>query len=101
MIPDDWRDLDNPRGMLRAVRDRAAGRPGFARLLRLFACAAARVVWLYVPDGPCRRAVDTPQRFADGEARADEPADPRPAPERQAGLPPPAPPAAAPARPPA
>src|SRR5438552_2156237 len=86
MIPDNWRDLDNPRGMLRAVRDRAAGRAGFTRLLRLFAYAAARVVWLYVPDGVCRRAVEVAERFADGHATADELADARRVAERQAVL---------------
>jgi hypothetical protein len=86
MIPAYWRHLDNPRGMLRVVRERVAGRPEFARLLRLFGCAAARVVWLYVPDGACRRAVEVAERFADGEATADELAEARRAAERQAVL---------------
>ena len=79
-----WPQFDNPRGMLQCVRGVTQGRPEFDRLLRLFACAAARVVWIYVPGGACRRAVEVAEAFADGTATADALDPARAAAERQA-----------------
>jgi hypothetical protein len=79
-------NADNPRGILRAVRELTLGRPTFDRLLRLFACAAARAVWIYVPDDACRRAVEVAERFADGSATAAELELARAAAERRAVL---------------
>jgi hypothetical protein len=59
-----WPQFDNPRGMLLTVRGVTQGRPEFDRLLRLFACAAARVVWLHVPNGAARKAVEVAEDFA-------------------------------------
>lgn len=79
-----WPPFDNPRGMLHAVRGVTQNRPEFDRLLRLFACAAARVVWLYVPSGACRKAVEAAEDFADGAVAADSLDSARTAAERQA-----------------
>ena len=79
-----WPQFDNPRGMLQSVRGVTQGRPEFDRLLRLFACAAARVVWIYVPSGACRRAVEAAEAFADGTATADALDHARTAAEKQA-----------------
>ena len=79
-----WPQFDNPRGMLQCVRGVTQGRPEFDRLLRLFACAAARVVWIYVPGGACRRAVEVAEAFADAQATADALDHARTAAEKQA-----------------
>jgi hypothetical protein len=75
MSSHDWRRYDNPRNMLEVVQRLTHERPEFDRLLRLFACAAARTVKLYIPggdDGPSRRAIAVAERFADGEVSAAE-----------------------------
>ncbi len=42
------------------------------RKLRLFKCAAVRLVWDVLPDDTLRRAVDTCERFMEGMATAEE-----------------------------
>ena len=81
-----WPQFDNPRGMILAVRGVTQGRPEFDRLLRLFACAAARTVWLYTPAGACRKAVEVAEDFADGLATAAALESARTAAEKQAVL---------------
>jgi hypothetical protein len=40
------------------------------RKRRLWAAACCRLVWHLVPEGPCRQAVETAERFADGQVSA-------------------------------
>jgi hypothetical protein len=42
------------------------------RKLRLFACACGRCVWHLLRDGVSRQAVETAERYADGQACAEE-----------------------------
>lgn len=41
---------------------------GGRRRSRLFGCAWCRVIWEKIPDGPCRPAVETAERYAAGQA---------------------------------
>jgi len=41
---------------------------GGQRKSRLYGCACCRVIWGRIPEGPCRLAVETAERYAVGEA---------------------------------
>src|SRR5262245_38904818 len=68
--------------LLEAARERATDRQ-----LRLFACACARSVLGFVPEGPCRDTLEVALRFADGRATPAELADARAAAIPVAGRP--------------
>jgi hypothetical protein len=38
------------------------------RKLRLYGCACCRWIWHLIPEGPCRQAVETAERYAEGQA---------------------------------
>ena len=67
MTESEWRACEDPGVLLEAARGRATDRQ-----LRLFACACCRSVWGFVPEGPCRDAVEVALRFADGLASAEQ-----------------------------
>src|SRR4051812_42588250 len=67
MTDSEWWGAEEPGPLLDAAAGRATDRQ-----LRLFACACARSVWGFVPEGLCRDAVEVALRFADGRATADE-----------------------------
>src|SRR5262245_15654742 len=62
-----WRDGADPAAILDAIKGSAD-----PRRLRLFACACCRQVWARLRDVRARRAVEAAERFADGEATAEE-----------------------------
>jgi len=62
MTEAEWLATTDTRQMLGFVR----GRPGLGRKRRLFAVAASRRVWEWIPDD-CRPAVDLAERMADGQ----------------------------------
>ena len=45
---------------------------GGRRKFRLFGCACCRRVWDLIPPGPCRRAVEAAERYAEGHATKEE-----------------------------
>jgi hypothetical protein len=63
---EEWFGSD-PLSMLWFLRGKVSDRK-----LRLFACAGCRRIWRLIPDGPCRIAVETCERFVDGHADEDE-----------------------------
>jgi hypothetical protein len=63
MTETDWTTSAKPIPMLRFLRDRASDRK-----LRLFAVACCRRIRDLLPDDRCRSALETAERFADGEA---------------------------------
>jgi hypothetical protein len=69
-----WLKCSNPVRMLAYLGSIPAYRPGrpTSRKLRLFACAAVRMVWAQLTDGSCRMAVEVAEQFADGLVGADE-----------------------------
>lgn len=67
MTASEWSASADPRPMLESVRGLASDRQ-----LRLFACACCRGAWEFVPPGPCREAVQSALRYADGLATLDE-----------------------------
>jgi hypothetical protein len=63
MTEGEWLTGSDPQQMLAHLSGK-----GLDRKLRLFACACVRAVWEQVEDPCCRLAVDSAERFADGEA---------------------------------
>src|SRR5262245_44754127 len=59
----EWLICADPRPMLAFLRDR-----GSDRKLRLFICACCRALWDHLTDARSRQAVETAERFADGQA---------------------------------
>jgi hypothetical protein len=68
MTEAEWLKCEDPLRMLRSARRKKGCRTG-ERVWRLLACAAARRLWEGLND-PCRRTVETAERFADGRATA-------------------------------
>lgn len=66
MTESEWLTCNDPYEMLTWLRGRAS-----ARKLRLFACGGCRLSWGSLPEGS-RTAVETSERFADGEATWNE-----------------------------
>lgn len=62
-----WRDCAKPEEMLWHV-----GAKQNDRVLRLFACACCRIVWPLIPTVTGRNAVVVSERFAEGQATAEE-----------------------------
>jgi hypothetical protein len=58
------RDLLSPLCYEKKVHRTKAGQ----RKLRLYGCASCRRIWPLIPEGPCRRTVETAERYADGRA---------------------------------
>jgi hypothetical protein len=67
MTEAEWLACERPGPMLEFLRGRASDRQ-----LRLFACACCRAVWGFIPEGPCRDAVEVALRYADGLATPQE-----------------------------
>lgn len=63
----EWLACERPEPMLEFLRERASDRQ-----LRLFACACCRSVYGFIPEGPCRQAIEVSLRFAEGLATVDE-----------------------------
>jgi hypothetical protein len=63
----EWLYCADPDSMLELL-----GAGASDRKRRLFAVACCRRIWHLIPDGPCRRAVQVSERFADGELLRDE-----------------------------
>jgi hypothetical protein len=68
MTEAQWLACDDPHDMLQFLRGRAG-----ERKLRLFAVACCRRVWVEIPPGVARRAVEEAERAADGPAHFGEP----------------------------
>jgi hypothetical protein len=70
----EWLGNSDQGPMLRLVRKRLNAPTGAAagRRLRLFACACVRRVWGLIDEGDGRRAVEVAERYADGQATAEE-----------------------------
>jgi hypothetical protein len=67
MTEQEWQTANAPDALLLHLTAAASDRK-----LRLFACACCRRMWELLPEGASRRAVETSERFADGEIGADE-----------------------------
>lgn len=67
MTEGEWLACIDPARMLRFLRDKASDRK-----LRLFAVACCRTVPGCLDTEACRAAVETAERFADGQASAEE-----------------------------
>jgi hypothetical protein len=63
----EWLTCTNPAPMLAHLGNRASGRK-----LRLYACAWGYALWDRLPDERSRQAVNLAERFADGQATAEE-----------------------------
>jgi hypothetical protein len=62
----EWVNEHRPRFLVEYLRQRRSVRSD--RKLRLFAVACARQLWPLLNDGRCRRAIETAERVADGNA---------------------------------
>jgi hypothetical protein len=62
-----WQTCRNPEAMLNYLTDKAS-----PRKLRLYAVGCCRRIWNHLRDDRCRHAVETAQRFADGQAAAED-----------------------------
>jgi hypothetical protein len=67
MTEAEWLAGTDPAPMLGFLRDKESDRK-----LRLFACACARRVWHLQADSRSRRAVEVVERYADGQAGAED-----------------------------
>lgn len=67
MTESDWLACTNPKAMLECVRPTASD-----RRYRLFAAACCRRVWHTLTDERSRQAIETIERFADGQASDEE-----------------------------
>jgi hypothetical protein len=67
MTEADWLACTDPEKMLEALRGQAS-----ERKLRLFACACAREAWGLLTNPGSGATVEAAERFADGQAAADE-----------------------------
>src|SRR5947209_19480581 len=67
MTEAEWLKCTSLRPMLAFFQDRVS-----ERKLRLFGCGCCRRIWPALTDERSRRAVDTAERFADGEASLEQ-----------------------------
>jgi hypothetical protein len=67
MTEREWMKMGDPEVGLRFLRRKAS-----ARKLRLFAVGCCRRVWGLLPEGPCRRAVEVAESYADGLATREQ-----------------------------
>jgi hypothetical protein len=67
MTEAEWATCTEPNPLVYFLHDKASERKQW-----LFACASVRRVWRRLPDPRSRRAVETTERFIEGEAGAEE-----------------------------
>jgi hypothetical protein len=69
-----WMSGTSLRGLLNHLCDerKAQRTKAGRRKLRLFGCACCRLIWHLIPEGPCRQAVETAERYADGQVTKQE-----------------------------
>src|SRR5437879_3675405 len=72
MTEAEWLACTDPERMLECLQVEFLWRGGYDRQLQLFGVACCRAVWHLLEDERYRQAVETLERYADGQATGDE-----------------------------